>query len=578
MKFWQSASAIALVVMIAHGTPAFAASTAEQEVPIASRTLTGALLSAQVAEGDNDPAAMVAYYRQALGFAPGNVEFEQRLLLALLADGKFDEALPFAEKLKTVAAIERVSRVALAIDAGRNGKWDDAQNLLKLALQSDLDRLVTGLMDGWAKLGAGNGKAGAEAIAGLKGPSWFGLFQQMHKGLILEASGDKEGAAKAYDLALTSPDGNAAPDTWLRLVETYAGFAYRGGDKDKALKIIAQGQEIAPERPSLVALRKAVEAGSPVEPLVAKPIDGFSEVLYNLGSAIRRDGAESFSKLYIQLALAAKPASDVALLERASLNEAMDKPQSAIEDYKAVPQTSPFRRGADLQAGLVLADVERTDEAVTMLAGLIDKDPADTRAYLALGGVHAANKDFAAAAAVYDKAVTAIGVPDQNDWNLFYQRGIAHERIKDWPVAEQSFRQALKLYPDQPQVLNYLGYSFVDRNENLDEALGMIRKAVELRPDDGYIVDSLGWAYYRLGKFEDAVSELESAIQLKPEDATINDHLGDAYWRAGRKLEARFQWQHALDAKSEDVDNELIKAKLGAAEPKVAESVADKKG
>jgi tetratricopeptide (TPR) repeat protein len=362
------------------------------------------------------------------------------------------------------------------------------------------------------------------------------------------------------------------------LIEAYAGFVARNGDKDKALKIIEQGQEIAPERPSLLALKKLVETGGKVEPLISKPIDGFSEVLYNLGSAIRRDGAESFSKLYVQFALAAKPDNDIALLERASLNEAMDMPQEAIADYKSVPATSPFRRGAELQAGLVLADVDRKDEAIKTLNELLEQDSSDKRAYLALGGVHASAKDFKSAAAVYDKAVTAIGTPDQADWNLFYQRGIANERIKNWPLAEQSFREALKLYPDQPQVLNYLGYSFVDRNENLEEALGMIRKAVELRPDDGYIVDSLGWAYYRLGKFEDAVKELESAIELRPEDATINDHLGDAYWRVGRKLEARFQWQHALDAKSEDVDNELIKAKLAATEPKVAEAITDKKG
>jgi Flp pilus assembly protein TadD len=276
--------------------------------------------------------------------------------------------------------------------------------------------------------------------------------------------------------------------------------------------------------------------------------------------------------------LAAKPESDVALIQLASIAEALDQQEAAIANYNAVPASSPFKRGAELQAGLNLADLEKVDESVKQLSALVDADPTDTRAYLALGGVHSSNKDFKAAAVVYDKAATAIGTPDRNDWNLFYQRGIAHERTKNWPAAEASFKEALKLYPDQPQVLNYLGYSWVDRNENLEEALDMIRKAVELRPEDGYIVDSLGWAYYRLGRFEEAVTELETAIRLRPEDATINDHLGDAYWRVGRKLEARFQWQHALDAKSEDVNNETIKVKLAATEPLLAEAISDKKG
>jgi tetratricopeptide (TPR) repeat protein len=548
------------------------------EAPVSSRTLTGALLSAQVAEGDNDGLGMVAYYRQALAFEPGNIEFEQKLMLALLSDGQFEQALPLAEKLKKTPEIERVSRVALAIDAASKKDWANAETLLKLALQSDLDRLVTGLMSGWVKLGAGDAKNAAAGIAALKGPDWYELFKQIHTAMIFDASGDKVAATAAYEVAAASTDAGAAPDSWLRMIESFARFYARDGKAKEALGVIDRGLEIAPERPPLLALKKSIEAGEMIEPLIGSPIDGMSEVLFGLGSAVRRDGAEGFAKLYMELALAAKPQSDVTLIQLASIAEALGQQNEAIDNYKLVPATSSFKRGADLQSGLNLADMEKTDEAVAQLSALVAADPTDTRAYLALGGVHSTKKDYAAAAAVYDKATTAIGTPDRSDWNLFYQRGIAHERTKTWPLAQESFKIALKLYPDQPQVLNYLGYSWVDRNENLNEALDMIRKAVELRPDDGYIVDSLGWAYYRLGKFEDAVSELESAIRLRPEDATINDHLGDAYWRVGRKLEARFQWQHALDAKSEDVNNETIKVKLSTSTPLVAEAISDKKG
>ncbi len=556
----------------------WAATGTQATAPEPSRTLTGALLSAQVAEGDNDAAAMIAYYRQALAFDPGSADFEQKLMVALLSDGRFEEALPFAEKLKAVPEAERVSRVALAIDAAAKKNWSGAETYLKLALQSDLDRLVTGLMTGWVKLGAGDVKDAAKSIADLKGPEWYDLFKQIHKALILDAGGDKAGAAEAYEQAANSPDASAAPESWLRMMESYSRFYARDGKAKEALAVLDRAMEIAPERPPLLALKKAITAGEKTEAMLVTPSDGMAEVLLGLGVAIRRDGAEGFSKLYLQLALAAKPASDVALIQLASIAEALDQQEAAIANYNEVPATSPFKRGAELQAGLNLADLEKVDDAVKQLTALVSADPTDTRAYLALGGVHSSNKNFKAAADVYDKAATAIGTADRNDWNLFYQRGIAHERTKNWPVAEASFKEALKLYPDQPQVLNYLGYSWVDRNENLDEALDMIRKAVELRPDDGYIVDSLGWAYYRLGRFDEAVSELENAIRLRPEDATINDHLGDAYWRVGRKLEARFQWQHSLDAKSEDVNNETIKAKLAATAPLLAEAITDKKG
>ncbi len=555
-----------------------AVASASSDPLVTSRTLTGAILSAQVAEGDNDFKAMIAYYKQALGFDPGNKQFEQNLLVALLTDGQFAEALPYAENLKTVPEIERVSRVSLAIDAIVKKDWDSAESLLKLALQSDLDRLITGLMTGWVKQGAGDGKAGAEFVAKLNGPEWYDLFKAIHKAMILDASGEKAAAQEAYEAAANSTDNASAPDAWLRMIESYARFYARDGKMKEALGVIARGLEIAPERPSLLSLRKAVETGEKLDPLLAGAQEGISEVLFDLGSAVRRDGSEGFAMLYLQLALAAKPDNDVALIQLAAIAEQQDRQDDAIALYGRVSAASPFRRGAELQSGLNLADAGKKEEAIKKLTALIDAQPDDTRAYLALGGVHATAKDFKSAADIYDKAVLAIKNPQRKDWNLFYQRGIAHERTKTWPIAEESFKAALKLYPDQPQVLNYLGYSWVDMNMNLDEALGMIRKAVELRPDDGYIVDSLGWAYYRLGRFDEAAAELEKAISLRPEDATINDHLGDAYWRVGRKIEARFQWQHSLDAKSDDVDNGKIRAKLTATEPVVAEAISDKKG
>jgi Flp pilus assembly protein TadD len=150
----------------------------------------------------------------------------------------------------------------------------------------------------------------------------------------------------------------------------------------------------------------------------------------------------------------------------------------------------------------------------------------------------------------------------RSDWSTYYARGISYERAKQWPKAEADFKKALELFPDQPLVLNYLGYSWVDQGMNVPEAFKMLRRAVELRPTDGYIIDSLGWAYYRLGQYPEAVRELEKAIELKASDPVNNDHLGDAYWRVGRKLEAKFQWNHARDLNPEPEDLERILKKI----------------
>ena len=504
--------------------------------------------------------------------------YEQSLMVALITKGEFDKALPYAEKLKAVPEIERVSRIALAVNAVNKDDFVQAETLLKLALQNDLDRLVSGLMTAWVKQGAKDTDGALETIKELQGPDWYDVFKRIHKALILDNAGKTEEAQAAYQEALDTPDATAAPEAWLRLLESYAGFHARAGRKDQALAVLDRGDDFAPERPALKALRKAVDASQSPPPVIGGARDGVAEVLFGIGTAVKREGSEAFAKLYLELALAARPKEDVTLIQLAALAEEMSQQQSAIDLYSQVEAASPYKRAAELQLGLNLADLEKRDEAVNHLTALLDADPSDTRAYLALGGVYGAKKDFKSAAAIYDRAETAITAPLRSHWNLFYQRGIAYEQLDIWPKAEESFRKALKLYPDQPQVLNYLGYSYVDQNKNLDEALAMIRKAVELRPDDGYIVDSLGWAYYRLGRFDEAVTELERAIKLRPEDATINDHLGDAYWQVGRKLEARFQWQHAIDGKPEDADLAKIQAKLKAELPLVAEANAGKKG
>jgi Flp pilus assembly protein TadD len=222
-----------------------------------------------------------------------------------------------------------------------------------------------------------------------------------------------------------------------------------------------------------------------------------------------------------------------------------------------------------------LDSLDKTDEAKKELQKLIAERPSDTEAIISLGNVLRGRKQYGECADVYSKAIAAIPQPAKVNWIVFYFRGICLERAKQWDKAEADLKKALELYPDQPHVLNYLGYSWIDQGRNLDEGMRMIRRAVEQRPDDGYIVDSLGWAYYRIGNYVEAVKHLERAVELRPEDPTINDHLGDAYWRVGRNLEAQFQWQHARDLKPDPEDLPKIEQKLKAGLPEETPSTAD---
>jgi Flp pilus assembly protein TadD len=310
--------------------------------------------------------------------------------------------------------------------------------------------------------------------------------------------------------------------------------------------------------------------------LVASADEGAAEALYGLGASLGRRGGEDLGLVYLHLALYLQPNHPLALLSLADLYESLKKPELAIKAYERIPQTSPLHRNAAIQMATDLDALDRADEAEKHLIALVKEFPDDQEAIMALGNVQRGHKKFAECADTYSKGVKALGTPEKANWVLFYFRGICYERSKQWPQSEADLKKALELFPDQPQVLNYLGYSWIDQGVHLDDGMAMIKKAVQQRPDDGYIVDSLGWAYFKLGNYDEATKQLERAIELKPEDPTINDHLGDAYWRIGRTLEARFQWAHARDLKADPEDLPKILDKLKNGLPDETSSQADK--
>lgn len=523
----------------------------------------GAYLAGRIAEIDNNLPVAIAYYRQALVFDPSNQSMKRDLLLSYLTDGQLDEALPFARVLKNEPEVERFSRVILAIQALKDKHYRTARTNLKLTQQSEMDRLATGLMTAWTFVGEGRPKDALAAVEKLDGPVWYDLFKTYTSALIADTTGQTKAADTFYAQAVADKEGgSAAPDTYERIVYSYADFKQRQGDKAGAIKLVEDAEQILSGRVILREVRQKLESGEKLDPQVRTPQQGAAEVLYSLGTAINRGGAEAFATIYLQMAGELRNNNDATLFQLGDIAAKLRQPEKAIYYYGLVSDKSPYKRDAEMQLSLNLAETGKSDEAIEHLKNNLRSNDKDNRSYLALGGVYAQKEDFANAAKIYDKAVAEIKEPTRQDWPVFYQRGIAYERLKQWDKAEPNFRKALELFPNQPQVMNYLGYSWVDRGENLDEALQMIRSAVEMRPQDGYIVDSLGWAYYKLGRYNEAVIELEKAVKLRPEDPTINDHLGDAYWQAGRGLEATFQWNHAIAGKPEPAELAKIEKKL----------------
>lgn len=544
-------------------TPAKAPEQNEPVIISRAGSFPGAYLAGRIAEIDNNLPVAIAYYRQALVFDPSNQPMKRDLLLSYLTDGQLDEALPFARALKNEPEVERFSRVVLAIKSFNDKHYRTARTNLKLTQQSEMDRLATGLMTAWTFFGEGRPKDALAAVTKLDGPVWYDLFKTYTSALIADSAGQTKEADKFYAQAVADKEGgSAAPDTYERIIYSYADFKQRQGDKAGAIKLVEDAEQILSGRVILREVRQKLEAGEKLDPQVRTPQQGAAEVLYSLGTAINRGGAEAFATIYLQMSNELRANNDATLFQLGDIAAKLRQPEKAIQYYGRVAEKSPYKRDAEMQQALNLADTGKPDEAIEHLKNNLRSNDKDNRSYLALGGVYAQKEDWANAAKTYDQAVAELKEPSRQDWPVFYQRGIAYERLKEWDKAEPNFRKALELFPNQPQVMNYLGYSWVDRGENLEEAMLMIRKAVEMRPQDGYIVDSLGWAYYKLGRYNEAVVELEKAVKLRPEDPTINDHLGDAYWQAGRGLEATFQWNHAIAGKPEPAELAKIEKKL----------------
>ena len=522
-----------------------------------SLTTSGSYLAARHASVERDANSASAFYLSALRTDPKNNELLDRAFISSVADGNIDEAVKLAERILTIDKSNRVARLVVGVQNLKLKKYAAAQLNINQSIRGPITDLVATLLSGWAIYGAGDTKAAVASIDKLTGPDWYPIFKDLHTGMMLDLAGKEKDAGTRLERAYK------LDDSMLRVAESYARWLSRNKDDAAASGIYEAFDKKLARHPLVQEGLRETKAGKKMPPLVDSPQAGAAEALYGIGASLTRRGGEDLALVYLQLALYLVPNHPLALLSLADLYESVKKPQMAIKIYERVPSNSPLKRNAQIQLATDLDSADRSDEAIKILKNVTAEDPKDLEAIMALGNIERGRKKFADCAQTYSLGVDVLP-PNSDKANsiYYYYRGICEERSKQWSKAEADMRKALELQPEQPHVLNYLGYSWIDQGVNLDEGMKMIKRAVEQRPDDGYIVDSLGWAYFRIGNYEEAAKNLERAIDLKPEDPTINDHLGDAYWRVGRTLEAKFQWSHARDLKPEPDELPKIEAKI----------------
>ena len=519
--------------------------------------VAGPYLAAKQAEARGDAAAAARLFAEALSRDSGNLNLLESAMTHQIAAGNVAQGIELARQREAEEPGHHLGVLALAAGALKKGDAKAAAELLA----GDAP-FVGQVMDAWAAYAEGDPAKAVEMLTALESSEENGQPGQIvaayHLGLINAATGDDEAAAAAFAKAAEMTDGGT-----LRLARLQAGALARLGRKDEAMAVIKDRLSGTYGSRTLSQLSDRISDGKVPDPLVTTAEQGAAEVLYGVSGLLARGQNRLIALAYSRLATWLAPDLTEAQLLIAQILHGDDQFDQAIAAYEAIPSDAPEALSAQIGKAQALQEAERIEDALASMRATVERFPDALEAHTALGDMLRRESRFQEAAAAYDRAIALLGTEGEPQfWPLYYQRGITLERSKQWARAESDFKKALELEPDQPDVLNYLGYSWVERGENLADAEKMIRSAVNQRPDDGYIVDSLGWVLFRFGEFEQAAEQLERAVELRPVDSVINDHYGDALWMVGRKTEARFQWKRALSFEPEEEAAERIRAKL----------------
>jgi tetratricopeptide (TPR) repeat protein len=515
----------------------------------------GAYLAARQAAATSDYVAAASWFTRALIADPGNLQLLEGAIVGQIAAGQVAAAIPIAQRLAATGAKSQSAAVVLMADQAERAAWGEM--LGTPSEDGSLGSLTDGLARAWAELGDGQMSQALERFDGMAtspGMEAFGLY---HKALALASAGDFEGADEILS-------GKAGGDIGVmrRGVIAYAQILSQLERNPDALALLDRTFGTDPD-PAIAAIRSRLAANETLAfDIVRNPTDGVAEVFFTMASALSGEASDGSTLVFARIAAFLRPDHTDAVLLAAGLLDNQGQHELATEAYSRITPDNPSYLEAEIGRARSLSAAGNTAAAIEALQQLARTQGDLMVVNLSLGDLYRKEKRFDDASQAYDRAIAAVATPEARHWSLFYSRGISHEQMKRFDLADADFRKALDLNPSQPQVLNYLGYSMVERNLNLEEALDMIRRAVSAEPESGYIVDSLAWALFKLGRYEDAVMPMERASILEPVDPIVTDHLGDVYWAVGRKLEADFQWHRALSFGPEEELANRIRRKL----------------
>ncbi len=545
-----------LVVVAVFSSSGLASNGAKQVKQIPDQPY-GEYLAGLHAAIHNDLSAAADFHEKALALDPENPMILKKSFTLFIANGRYNDAQKVAHKLDEMEVSDSVVQMFLFLEQLNRKDYDTALSKLNDISSAGVYGLFKPLFQSWVLLAQGNSAEAESNMTKTLESMGFKDFKKFHAGLFYDYLGKTQLAEKMYSESLVVPGAMS-----LRTIEAYGILLRRLGRVEDARQLYVNYLEKAPDNAKLLRALYDLDNGVRPQPYITSENDAIAEIFYTAANFLIQDNIRRPATAYLRFANYMKKNFYISDYLLGQIFEADKYYDGALESYSKVIKKHPLYFNSRLQMAWVLEKMGKLDEAIAAMEKLVIKFPKNREVLGALGDINRMNSRFSEAGKSYTKYIDSLVEVDDKHWSIFYTRGIVYEQAKKWNLAEADFLKALELRPDQPQVLNYLAYSWVDKGMNIEKARKMLERAVELRPYDGYIIDSLGWALYRIGDMSKAVEYLEKAVLLQTDDWAINDHLGDAYWAVGRKYEARFQWRHALSLKPDEELVVKIKTKI----------------
>jgi tetratricopeptide (TPR) repeat protein len=518
-------------------------------------------ITARYAGMTGDIEAASTYYRRAHSTSPNDSSLLELAILSTLAIGASEEAIKLAKRARPpVAEDSATAQIALAVDDIAANRLKQAQARLRNPALGALNIDLSSFLETWL-IALDDADAGVTTVDTLSGRRMIAGEQAILKALVLMQAGRDTDAVESFRhglrLPLATRDGVAALG---------ARLAASQGDADGARDLIRLSALDGVYGPGAAAVLADIDSGRAIAKPKLSAREGAAFAIFVVsGTGLVRSSPE-LSAVRQTLALYLDPGLVPARMALADAYERQQRADAAIAALRAIPDGSPWTADARMEEAWLLDASGLPAEALAAAdRALAASNRREIR--LRAGDLNRTSGRLDVARRLYDQVIAADTASGMQDWRVLFARATVRNETGDWPGAEADLQAALAIEPGRAELLNYLGYGWVNRGERVNEGLALIQQAAESRPDQGYIIDSLGWAHYRLGQYDTAIEYLERASALSPTDPEIIDHLGDAYWRAGRTVEARFKWSAALNLKPDASQEAALRGKLAKGLP-----------